>query len=142
MGLIALALTMAYQSKVNYADTFGTTSIWDSIIYNQLIKKNVIIPPKPPLDHDVSRIVGGYVKEPQVGSHNWVTSFDLASLYPNIIVQYNMSPETMCYDEDIPTAIAANGASFSTVRLLISTSVTSISVSPRVLLCLVNVLSR
>jgi DNA polymerase elongation subunit (family B) len=112
MGLIALALTMAYQSKVNYADTFGTTSIWDSIIYNQLIKKNVIIPPKPPLDHDVSRIVGGYVKEPQVGSHNWVTSFDLASLYPNIIVQYNMSPETMCYDEDIPTAIAANGASF------------------------------
>jgi len=112
MGLIALALTMAYQSKVNYTDTFGTTSIWDSIIYNQLIRKNVIIPPKPPLDHDVSRIVGGYVKDPQVGSHDWVTSFDLASLYPNIIVQYNMSPETMCYDEDIPTAVAANGASF------------------------------
>jgi len=112
MGLISLALTMAYQSKVNYTDTFGTTSIWDSIIYNQLIKKNVIIPPKPPVDHDVGRIVGGYVKDPQVGSHDWVTSFDLASLYPNIIVQYNMSPETMCYDEDIPTAVAANGASF------------------------------
>ena len=111
-ALIALALTMAYQAKVNYTDTFGTTSIWDSIIYNELIRKNVIIPPRPPLDHDVDKIVGGYVKDPQVGSHNWVTSFDLNSLYPNILVQYNMSPETMCYDEDIPTARAANGASF------------------------------
>jgi DNA polymerase elongation subunit (family B) len=29
------------------------------------------------------------------GKHDWVCSFDLNSLYPNIIVQYNMSPETI-----------------------------------------------
>jgi len=112
MGLISLAMTMAYQAKTNYQDTFGTTAIWDSIIYNQLRQKNVVIPGKPDLDHDAGKIVGGYVKDPMVGAHDWVVSFDLNSLYPNIIVQYNMSPETMCYDENVETTKCANGAMF------------------------------
>ena len=112
MGLISLAMTMAYQAKTNYQDTFGTTAIWDSIIYNQLLHKNVVIPGKPPIDHDAGKIVGGYVKDPFVGAHDWVVSFDLNSLYPNIIVQYNMSPETMCYDEKVDTTKCANGAMF------------------------------
>ena len=93
LDLISLILTMAYKAGVNYGDTLGTTAIWDSIIYRLLNKKNVAVPQrveKPKTDYP-----GGYVKEPQVGSHEWVTSFDLNSLYPNIIVQYNMSPETV-----------------------------------------------
>ena len=112
MGLISLAMTMAYQAKTNFVDTFGTTAIWDSIIYNELTRNNVVIPPKPPTDHDAGKIVGGYVKDPMVGAHDWVVSFDLNSLYPNIIVQYNMSPETMCYDENVETTKCANGAMF------------------------------
>ena len=112
MGLISLAMTMAYQAKTNYQETFGTTAIWDSIIYNQLIQKNIVIPGKPPIDHDAGKIVGGYVKDPMVGAHDWVLSFDLNSLYPNIIVQYNMSPETMCYEENADTTKCANGAMF------------------------------
>jgi len=103
---------MAYQAKTNYQETFGTTAIWDSIIYNQLIQKNIVIPGKPPIDHDAGKIVGGYVKDPMVGAHDWVLSFDLNSLYPNIIVQYNMSPETMCYEENADTTKCANGAMF------------------------------
>jgi DNA polymerase elongation subunit (family B) len=116
MGLIALAMTIAYQARSNYSDTFGTTAIWDSIIYNELKSKNVVIPPKPPIDHDASKIVGGYVKEPFVGSHDWVVSFDLNSLYPNIIVQYNMSPETMTYDTEDDVSKCANGAMFKKDR--------------------------
>ena len=112
MGLISLAMTMAYQARTNYQDTFGTTAIWDSIIYNQLRQKNIVIPNKPSIDHDAGKIVGGYVKDPMVGAHDWVVSFDLNSLYPNIIVQYNMSPETMCYDENVDTTKCANGAMF------------------------------
>ncbi len=112
MSLITLAMTIAYQAKTNYDDAFGTTAIWDSIIYNELLKQNIVIPPKPSIDHNTKSIVGGYVKDPVVGSHEWVVSFDLNSLYPNIIVQYNMSPETMCFDEDVDTTICANGARF------------------------------
>ena len=95
IGIISLVLTMSYGAKTNYGDALGTTAIWDTIIYNELLQDNVVIPSKPSIDHDAGKIVGGYVKDPMVGAHDWVVSFDLNSLYPNIIVQYNMSPETL-----------------------------------------------
>ena len=93
MGLITLAMTMAYRGGVNYNDTFGTTAIWDSIIYRDLYQDNVIVP--FPVDSDKGSYPGGHVKEPQVGMHDHVVSFDLNSLYPSIIMQFNMSPETI-----------------------------------------------
>jgi len=93
LDLITLVLTMAYRGGVNYGDTLGTTNIWDSIIYRMLNKMKVVVPPKT--EKPKTSYPGGYVKEPQVGAHDWVTSFDLNSLYPNLIVQYNMSPETV-----------------------------------------------
>lgn len=93
LDLISLILTMAYKAGVNYTDTLGTTAIWDSIIYRMLNQKKIVVPPKT--EKPKTSYPGAYVKDPQVGSHDWVTSFDLNSLYPNIIVQYNMSPETV-----------------------------------------------
>ena len=93
MGLITLAMTMAYRGGVNYSETFGTTSIWDSIIYRILAKQQIAVPPK--IAQVKTPYPGAYVKDPQTGMHEWVCSFDLNSLYPNIIVQYNMSPETI-----------------------------------------------
>ena len=93
MGLITLAITMAYRGGVNFSETFGTTSIWDSIIYRLLFKEQVAVPPKKASVKE--KYPGAFVKEPMTGMHKWVCSFDLNSLYPNIIVQYNMSPETI-----------------------------------------------
>ena len=93
LDLIDLIFTMAYKAGVNYNDTLGTTAIWDTIIYRLLNKQKIAVPKK--VEKPKTPYSGGYVKEPQVGSHDWVTSFDLNSLYPNIIVQYNMSPETV-----------------------------------------------
>jgi DNA polymerase elongation subunit (family B) len=93
LDLISLLLTMAYKAGVNYNDTMGTTNIWDCIIYRMLVKKKIAVPPK--VEKAKTPYPGGYVKDPQVGSHDWVVSFDLNSLYPNIIVQNNMSPETV-----------------------------------------------
>ena len=95
MGLITLAMTMAYRGGVNYSQVFGTTAIWDAIIHRQLQERNVVVPPKR--DSVKVKYPGAFVKDPQVGMHDWVGSFDLASLYPNLIIQYNMSPETL-YD--------------------------------------------
>ena len=93
LDLLDLIFTMAYKAGVNYNDTLGTTAIWDTIIYRLLNKQKIAVPKK--VEKPKTSYPGGYVKEPQVGSHDWVTSFDLNSLYPNIIVQYNMSPETV-----------------------------------------------
>jgi DNA polymerase elongation subunit (family B) len=94
MKLIELALTMAYDAKVNYADVFYQVRMWDTIIYNYLKKKNIVIPPNVKSDKD-SKYAGAYVKEPIPGVYDWVVNFDLNSLYPHLIMQYNISPETL-----------------------------------------------
>jgi DNA polymerase elongation subunit (family B) len=91
LNLLSLVYSMAYMAKCNFADTLGTIRIWDVICYNYLREQNIIVGSNHVSD---SRdFVGGYVKDPQVGRHKWVMSFDLASLYPHLIMQYNISPE-------------------------------------------------
>jgi len=94
MKLIELALTMAYDAKVNYSDVFSQVRMWDTIIYNYLKKSNIVIPPNVRSDKD-SKYAGAYVKEPIPGVYDWVVNFDLNSLYPHLIMQYNISPETL-----------------------------------------------
>ena len=102
LKLIELALTMAYDAKVNYQDIFFQVRLWDCIIYNYLRKKNIVIPPKERSEKD-EKYAGAYVKEPIPGKYDWVVSFDLNSLYPHLIMQYNISPETL-QDTRHPTA--------------------------------------
>jgi DNA polymerase elongation subunit (family B) len=94
MKLIELCLTMAYDAKVNYNDVFFQVRTWDAIIYNYLKKRNIVIPPKDKSSKD-DKFAGAYVKEPIPGIYDWVVSFDLNSLYPHLIMQYNISPETL-----------------------------------------------
>ena len=94
MKLIELAYTMAYDAKVNYEDVFSQVRMWDNYIYNELNKRKIAIPPKREETKD-TKYAGAYVKEPKVGFYDWVVSFDLNSLYPHLIMQYNISPETL-----------------------------------------------
>ena len=102
MKLIELAITMAYDAKANYVDVFSQVRMWDTIIYNYLKKRNIVIPPKNRSNKN-EKYAGAYVKEPIPGKYDWVVSFDLNSLYPHLIMQYNISPETL-KDERHPTA--------------------------------------
>jgi len=99
MKLIDLILTMTYEAKVNISDSFTSVKYWDVLIYNHLLKKKIVIPQKTSHKSKGEKYVGAYVKEPQVGQHKWVMSFDLNSLYPHLIMQYNISPETLMSQE-------------------------------------------
>tara|TARA_R110002020_G_scaffold49638_6_gene141121 strand:+ start:8614 stop:11136 length:2523 start_codon:yes stop_codon:yes gene_type:complete len=94
LKLIELALTLAYDTKTNLEDVFAQTRMWDSLIYNHLLRKNIIVPQKK-FKKKISAFEGAYVKEPQIGMHDWVASFDLNSLYPHLLIMYNISPETI-----------------------------------------------
>jgi len=102
MKLIELAITMAYDAKANYVDVFSQVRMWDTIIYNYLKKRNIVIPPKNRSQKN-EKYAGAYVKEPIPGKYDWVVSFDLNSLYPHLIMQYNISPETLI-DQRHPSA--------------------------------------
>ena len=93
LRLINLAYTLAYKAKINYDDVYSPVKTWDILIYNYLREQNTVIPLKG--NGKKVPFVGGYVKEPITGMHKWVASFDLNSLYPSLIMAYNMSPETI-----------------------------------------------
>lgn len=128
MGLVELAMTIAYKGGCNYQEAFGTTQLWDTYIYRELSRQNKVVPTK--VNRPNMEIAGGYVKTPEIGRHSWIVSFDLNSLYPHLMMQYNMSPETVmdrrtaqvsvekCLAREKPKsilpdcAIAANGVHF------------------------------
>ncbi|SVC85225.1 uncharacterized protein METZ01_LOCUS338079, partial [marine metagenome] len=90
-------MTLAYEAKVNLVDVYSPIRVWDVLIYNFLKEKNIVIPRKKISKKD-DKYEGAYVKDPQTGLHNWVMSFDLNSLYPHLIMQYNISPETLAVE--------------------------------------------
>ena len=99
LKLIDLAMTLAYDTKTNYEDVFAQTRMWDSLTYSYLLDKNIIIPPRTS-NSKTEAFEGAYVKDVQVGMHNWVASFDLNSLYPHLMMQYCISPETLIEPKD------------------------------------------
>jgi DNA polymerase elongation subunit (family B) len=127
MKLIELIATMAYDAKCNLGDIYSSVRTWDCLLYNHLLKKNIMIPQKRV--NEGRTIEGAYVQQPKIGEYDWVLSFDATSLYPSIIMQYNMSPETLVSEPQIDTTVdrlldretkidtehsmAANGAKFT-----------------------------
>lgn len=97
LRFIELVCTLAYSAKANYVDTFRQVRLWDIMIYHHLRAKNQHIPPKLNVDK-TEQYAGAYVKDPQVGQHKWVCSFDVASMYPHIIREWNLSPEMVVGD--------------------------------------------
>ena len=94
LKLLELVVALAYNAKVNFTDVFSQVKTWDCIIYHHLTTKKIAIPLKPQAEEKTQQFEGAYVKDPQVGMHQWIVSFDLDSLYPHLIMGYNISPET------------------------------------------------
>lgn len=104
MQLIPMAIATAYDAKCNFDDVFSQVRMWDTIIYRHLNSQKIAIPPK--VDRDkVRQYQGGYVKTPIVGMHHWCASFDVASLYPSLIIQYNISPDTLIEGSHSPVMV-------------------------------------
>jgi DNA polymerase elongation subunit (family B) len=110
LKLIELGLTLAYDTKTNYEDIFAQTRMWDAMTYSYLLEKGIIVPPKV-VKNKTSAFEGAFVKDPQIGMHNWVASFDLNSLYPHLMMMFNVSPETLIdpsnYTDNMHSIIAS-----------------------------------
>jgi len=94
LKLLEMIISLAYMAKCNFNDVFSPVKMWDCIIFNHLKDQQIVVPPKKH-ETKLEAYEGAYVKDPQIGRHKWVASFDLNSLYPHLIMQYNISPETI-----------------------------------------------
>jgi len=95
MKFIEQVMAIAYDAKVNYEDTMTTVKPWDIIIHNYLLERGIVVP-QYTASKEEFELVGGFVKEVNPILKKWIVSFDLNSLYPHLIMQYNISPETFC----------------------------------------------
>lgn len=123
IGMMRLVFEFAYNAKVNFSDTLTSVNLWDVIIHNYLMDNNQVIPLKIKNNKE-NQIVGGFVKEPNVGAYKWIVSFDLTSLYPHLIMNYNISPEMLNQSIsfpshfDIDSVIRNNGISIEEKQFL------------------------
>jgi DNA polymerase elongation subunit (family B) len=93
-AMLDVCMALAHKANVNYDVAFGTTKLWDTFIFNVLVKSDIVIPEQRSFTSNRT-IQGAYVREPVKGLYNWAISVDLDGLYPHLIMQYNMSPETL-----------------------------------------------
>lgn len=102
--LVDLAVLLAYDNKTNYEDCFTQVRMWDCICYNWLRAKKIVVPPNIHTSKDKA-YEGAYVKAPLIGMFESVMGLDLTSLYPHLMMQYNMSPETLIEPENYTDAM-------------------------------------
>lgn len=88
-----LSMDMAYYAKMQIQSVFSPIKTWDAIIFNSLKAQGKVIPQAK--SHVKQSYPGAYVKEPVPNAYKYIMSCDLTSLYPSIIRQVNISPETL-----------------------------------------------
>jgi DNA polymerase elongation subunit (family B) len=98
LRLIDLAVSIAYEAKIPFDVVFFATRIWGTICCDYLLRKDIIPPIQTSYAKD-DQFVGAYVKDVAPGLYKNVVSFDATSLYPSIIMGWNISPET-CIKKD------------------------------------------
>jgi len=97
LGLLEVMFALAYSSFSNYGDGLGTVKPWSALAYCSLYNKNKIPEILKPTNED-TEYEGAYVKEVKPGRYPWSLSVDLNGLYPHLVQQYNMGPETLIRD--------------------------------------------
>lgn len=105
MRFIELVIGMSYIAKVSdYNKTYGPVHYWEIMVYNFLIERNIVIS-EVEQGSKSTQYEGAYVKDPIIGKHDWVVSFDLNSLYPNVARQWNIGPETHIPYNQLPVEL-------------------------------------
>lgn len=97
LGFIKLVIYVSAFAKVNYIDVLNQTKIWENVLYQEYSKNNIVFHYKEFNEKD-NKFRGAFVLPPKIGLHSDVVGFDINSLYPNIISQFNVSPETLIRD--------------------------------------------
>lgn len=93
LAFMNLMINVCYGCKVLFNQYEKTVKVLDGAFISSLMKDKIILPDANQ-NNDESGYDGAFVRPPIVGCHDWVMSYDATSLYPSIMMQHNISPET------------------------------------------------
>lgn len=124
-----IALTIAHMSQISIFKAASPVAITESLLCREFLSRNLVMAtdPKAPQAKRES-FEGAFVKEPITGMHNAVACFDFASLYPSVMRQMNVSPESFIKKVDPDkrekeksekTIVSVTGAVYDTERSIL-----------------------
>ena len=94
-------LTLANITKMPLNKAASPVAVTESLMARKLAEQNYRIGSERKDDGiKNTQFVGAFVKEPISGYHEGVSAFDFASLYPSIMRQFNVSPDS--FIEKVP----------------------------------------
>ncbi len=87
----------------------GSSTLIDSILIREADRNNIGVPLMMSLEEEEEKIEGGYVHTIEPGLYHWVCVLDFKSMYPSIIIKYNICFTTLSKDG---TIVSPSGARF------------------------------
>jgi DNA polymerase elongation subunit (family B) len=97
---IPLAINFCYQALIPFERIFSSISLITGYMMKYMHEKNIVFPDRPYAKKE-GKFPGAYVMA-KPGFYKWLMSFDIASMYPHMIMQYNISPETIVMNPEDP----------------------------------------
>jgi DNA polymerase elongation subunit (family B) len=93
---LQVVLTLSNICKISFYKAGSPVAITESLISRNLLDNGKIMAVKPYQKEKEKneQYTGAYVKQPIVDKHRAVACFDFASLYPSIMRQFNISPDS------------------------------------------------
>lgn len=122
---IELAREICHVGHVPYEWFHMSSRYLEGAILMDLRRNKLVAPNKPiggaeELDRmekdDEEGFEGAYVKRPVPGRYDWIYDLDLSSMYPNIIITLNISPETKVGKVQ-SVSLTSEGSNYRTEKL-------------------------
>lgn len=95
LGFIDMMMGICYNCRCPFEQFQKTVRVLDGAFISRLMLDKIIVPDADPSED--AEYDGAFVKDPRVGVWEWIISYDATSLYPSIMMQHNISPETKVY---------------------------------------------
>jgi len=97
---IALTISFCYQALIPFDRIFSSISLITGYMLKYMHERNIVFPDRPSVKKE-GKFPGAYVMA-KPGFFKWLVSFDVASMYPHMIMMYNISPETLVLNPENP----------------------------------------
>ena len=93
---LTCGLTTAFLGRIKAMDCFSTTYIPENLLRAGFKEKSMVLGIDPfAKKKEGDKYEGAFVKQPIPGLHRYCTCNDYASLYPTLMRQFNIGPETL-----------------------------------------------
>ena len=93
---LTCGLTTAWLGRIKAMDCFSTTYIPENLLRSSFYGEHKVLGVDPFAKKKVGeKYEGAFVKQPIPGLHKYCTCNDYASLYPSLMRQFNIGPETL-----------------------------------------------